>query len=203
MDRNLLTRGQMALLRADAPDDAVAAMVEAQWSGPKALALEFLAASVDNARFLVLFGKTGTGKTVAACLVLSEILRRIDASSRPSGGDAQRVPPGLFVRANTLARLSAYDAADREWLESAIRTPCLVLDDLGSEAANDIFKAQLYELLDRRYARSRRTIITSNLDKATFAKRYGERISDRLREKGMSGEFIGESLRKRRSEVVA
>jgi DNA replication protein DnaC len=197
MDTSEFTRGQLALLRAEAPIDAIQAIRQVRDEPPVLLARKFLDEAPEDARFLVLLGRKGTGKTMAATLVLSEIMRRVSEVQRPSGGETQRGPPGMFVRATTLSRLSLYDAKDKGWFEDTVRTSCLVLDDLGTELANDLFRSQLYELLDSRYARSRRTVITSNLDKAAFASRYGEHISDRLREKGISGEFVGESLRKR------
>jgi DNA replication protein DnaC len=188
------------LRRADVPDDAIAALDTLRHEAPVGLAEAFLKQGTTDARFLLLLGKKGTGKTVAAALVMADIIGHVLQRARPSGGEAQRGPPGMFVRATTLSRLSAYDAADKAWFEDMCRTPILVLDDVGTELAGDVFRAHLYELLDRRYSKSRRTVITSNLDKKAFAERYGDRIADRLRERGMAAEFTGESLRERRAK---
>lgn len=40
-------------------------------------------------------------------------------------------------------------------------------------------------------------IITSNLSPDGFAKRYGERVIDRIRENGRVRQIAGESMRKR------
>jgi DNA replication protein DnaC len=64
--------------------------------------------------------------------------------------------------------------------------PLLVVDDLGSEYndAKGFFAALLDEVIDARYSARLATAITTNLNAATFAARYGARIIDRLREAG-------------------
>lgn len=127
--------------------------------------------------FLLLAGKPGAGKTVAACEALS-------------GG-------GLFVRAVQLARLSAFDAEDkRRWYEIC-HCRLLVLDDLGAEQLHDGWRPQLDELIDIRYGDRRPIIITTNLDGQSFKQRYGERIADRIRHDGDVISCGDQSLRRR------
>ena len=87
-----------------------------------------------------------------------------------------------------------------------LRSKALVLDDVGAEYAdaNGNYRVDLDELIDRFYADARVLVITTNLvyatpaqrDRAaaesagidrqapTFADRYGERVTDRIRECG-------------------
>lgn len=116
--------------------------------------------------FLLLMGSAGAGKTVATTAALA---RRY----------------GYIVRAVELARLSVYDKDDRARLESLQETGLLVIDDLGAELSHDGFRPMLDELIDIRYGERTKTIITTNLDSATFKSRYGERISDRIRHDGL------------------
>lgn len=115
--------------------------------------------------FLLLMGSAGSGKTQATALALA------------NGG-------GLFVRALELARLSAYDKADRERMERVHRARTLVIDDLGAELLHNAWLPMLDELIDIRWGERRQTIITTNLDSAAFKQRYGARISDRIRDDG-------------------
>ncbi len=116
--------------------------------------------------FLLLMGSAGAGKTVATTAALAKW-------------------HGHIVRAVELARLSVYDKDDRARLESLQETGLLVLDDLGAELSHDGFRPMLDELIDIRYGDRAKTIITTNLDSASFKTRYGERISDRIRHDGL------------------
>jgi len=129
---------------------------------------------------LVLSGKVGNGKTVAACGWLL-------------GGLEDRTPP-LFVSAARLSRWDRYDNAAMDRLLMASR---LVIDDLGEEF-NDTkgnFLAVLDETISDRLANNRATVITTNLDLEQFTERYGLRIRDRIKESGRWVEFIEPSMR--------
>lgn len=129
---------------------------------------------------LVLSGKAGCGKTVAATWLASEL-----APYRARFGCAAE-----------FATSSRYQEETRErWFTA----DCLVLDDLGMEFADNkgSFAVDLDSLINTYYADRRKLIITTNCTASDFKARYGERISDRVRE---AGEFIwcgGESLRRR------
>jgi len=98
-----------------------------------------------------------------------------------------------FVRAPTLARASRFGKERDAWVDAS----ALVLDDLGSEFsdAKGSFQTDLDELVDAFYGDRRSLIITTNVTHADFKKRYGERITDRLRECGRWFEIRGASLR--------
>lgn len=137
---------------------------------------------VERAGFkiLVLAGKPGNGKTVAACRWLLD------------GLHAQRPP--LFV---TAARLSRWDRYNNAEMDRLLLAPRLVLDDLGEEY-NDTkgnFLAVLDETVCDRLSNKRATIITTNLDVDQFTARYGVRIRDRIRESGRWVGFAEPSMR--------
>lgn len=192
-------RIRLALRRAGAPDDAIRAYGQERAEGHILDARKFLEHAPADVHFLSLLGSVGIGKTCAAVYVMGELLRRHLERDMPGGGTPP--PPALFVRGATLGRLSAYDRADREWFDDMLRCGVLVLDDLGKEPLNEVTKSQLFELLDTRSGRSRRTVITANMGRAQFAARYGSAIADRLREHGLSSEAVGESKRTPRAEV--
>jgi hypothetical protein len=137
---------------------------------------------------LWLFGKAGTGKTLFCRLFVGE-----------------PVPASVIVNAYRERR--SYD--DGFWHavcgvwdgdQSACRHLCI--DDLGQEPACVSF-GQREEVLDyvltlRHGAWQRHgvlTSVTSNLDPAALDRRYGRRITDRLREMCVPVEFRGESNR--------
>lgn len=131
----------------------------------------------DNRSVLVLSGAAGCGKTVAAAWWAC----------------AQRTA-ATFVRATAFASSSRYDRETRDrWLKAS----ALVLDDLGAEYidAKGSLLTDLDELVDTFYGDRRPLLITTNLEKTAFKARYGERITDRIRECGVWKALTGESMR--------
>lgn len=128
---------------------------------------------------LVLSGPRGCGKTVAA-----------------AWWALRRAWPPTFVRATTFAASSRYD---REQRDTLLKAEAMVLDDLGAEYADakGSFLVDLDELIDVFYGDRRPLLITTNCLGTEFAKRYGERIVDRLRE---CGSFWSTDEQSRRSK---
>lgn len=137
-------------------------------------------------RSLVLAGSVGTGKSYAAALVVCSCRDR-------SNGDG---PGAYFVTADDYAQ--AVRDRDRRVSKSARLARVLVLDDLGDEFPDGAgFHAHtLRQLIAGRHRDGLATIATTNLDRGQVAKRYGERIADRLGEGGAWLDCPGESLRK-------
>jgi DNA replication protein DnaC len=129
--------------------------------------------------FLVLEGGVGVGKTYAAA-------------------DFAASPGGLFVKADALARLSAFDI---EGWERIYRAPRLAIDDLGTERLDEKGWAlgAILACIDRRYDDAARTVITTNLSLDAVRERYGKdggRLFDRLREAAEWVQLAGTSMRK-------
>ncbi len=121
---------------------------------------------------LILGGTKGTGKTVAAV-----------AGMVQSGG-------GAFVAAEEIAAPSG-----RELAETVAPADYLVIDDTGDEALTDLGVVRFRQLCGTRHAANRRTVITTNLDLAAWAERYGSRLVDRFREGAGFKAYSGASLR--------
>lgn len=133
--------------------------------------------SPEDKSILVLSGPAGCGKTVAA-----------------TWWALRRDWPPAFVRATTFAASSRYDRETRDaWFEAS----ALVLDDLGTEYldARGSFLVDLDELLDVYYGNAKPLVITTNADVASFKSRYGERVSDRVRECGVWFAMRDQSMR--------
>lgn len=120
---------------------------------------------------LVLSGKAGTGKTVAAA----------EWST-------------TFISSSQLARWKRYEDKEMRELLEANR---LVVDDLGTEFMDEKgnFMVVLDEVVNERYANMRPMVITTNLNATDFRDRYGKRVIDRLRERGRFLELATESMR--------
>lgn len=133
-------------------------------------------------RFLTLAGPRGRGKTTAAAV----------------GCYRRR---GRFVDAHDLVRAGTFE---RSMWDDLATTPLLVVDELGSEYANDSFRADFYGLMNKRQGNLRQTVIVTNLDGTAFAARYlagpMDRLEDRVRNYGRWVTLPGESMRTHWSE---
>ena len=138
--------------------------------------------------YLVLGGPKGLGKSTAAAYYLWKKI--LDSESEPSSK----------MRWWTAARVSRVSSYNQE-LEKMMQVSVMVIDDLGVEYMdkNGHFSHRLDELIDDRYSNYKKTIITTNLNKKDFQARYGNRVTDRIREGFKHGgdylEFSGRSLR--------
>ena len=124
---------------------------------------------------LVLAGNPGTGKSTAAAHYLW-----VTADTTKTGpSTAQR-----WWTAHEVSRVSQYHQSGVEsGLEKLMRIPVLVIDDLGVEYLdkNGFFSSRFDEIMDSRYNNFRKTIITTNLNSEDFQKRYGKRVTTRIR----------------------
>lgn len=126
-----------------------------------------------------LFGGVGVGKTVAAAWALARM-------------------PGRYVRADELTALrrGEYGRGPNEEYRRHLRGELLVVDELGIEEHAGHATATLYDVFDKRQRLPRRTLLLGNLDEATLATRYDDRILSRLREVGVVRSVRGEDLRR-------
>ncbi len=126
--------------------------------------------------FHVLSGGKGTRKTGSACWALGQLDR------------------GAFLHSRDITRLSI---EPRDKWDAICSAPLVVLDDLGTEKRDEkgAFQSAVSELIDRVYSNRRRMIVTCNLTREVFAKVYGEREFDRIREVGKWSDIAGQSVR--------
>ena len=113
---------------------------------------------------LLLMGTVGTGKsTIAAslCRAWTDILT-----------------VARFYQCDIVAERIRQDESYK--YEVAFQKGLIVLDDLGTEG-KVYGEESLPFILYRRYERNLPTVITTNLNLEQIARKYGERISDRLR----------------------
>lgn len=155
------------------------------------LAAEFLGNRVDLTSLLALLGAPGKGKSIAAAWVVREFLRKRGWNNGATGS-AQS--PAMWVDAGRLSGVSSYDKVDGQWLDELETTPLLVLDDIGDESAST-GKDIVARLVSGRHAKLRRTVLTSNLTRTAMGARYGQAITDRLRDSAVVAELGGESMR--------
>lgn len=114
----------------------------------------------------------GTGKTRLSCSILTSIKLKHEISIRFIS-----VPDYLYKLRNSY-RENTVDATSmvRELMDVGL----LCLDDLGAEKRSEWTDQELYYLIDSRYRKGLKTIITSNNDITGLSE--DSRLSDRIRE---------------------
>lgn len=93
-------------------------------------------------------------------------------------------------------RPSSVDPGRNERIRGILRhADLLVLDDLGPEADSPFTQQVLWDVIQGRLSAGRRTVLTTNLDDAALARRYGSRIMSRLVDEVIV-EFTGQPRRR-------
>lgn len=129
---------------------------------------------------LLLLGPPGTGKTCAAVQGLA------------CAGF------GCYALAAELAQ--AYRWLDyRQRVEAWVSARLLVVDEIGREPtdSDQRSRATVWEVIERRWADRRKTILVTNLLEAPFRQRYDEAAWDRIEGDGGVALITGASLRQR------
>lgn len=137
---------------------------------------------------LYIYSRTcGSGKTMLACCLLNEIVKRYDVNVK-------------FINVLDYLELTkkGYSSAeDKEEKQSILGATVLVLDDIGVEVNKGWIDTTLYQLINFRYSNKLPTIITSNLPIEEL--KVDDRIKDRLNERCIKLRVPDVSIRSEKS----
>jgi DNA replication protein DnaC len=132
----------------------------------------------SNKRFLVLYGPTGTFKTTA----VKKSLYAYAKNKFVKNGEVS-VHDCMFVRFVDLPKVWQEDE------EVLYKTKLLAIDDLVFSGFYDNFWLNLFSLIDYRYTKPCKTIITTNHDLKRFLEgevNFFQRIASRLCDENLS-----------------
>ncbi|MFC9796409.1 ATP-binding protein [Streptomyces sp. NPDC057695] len=119
---------------------------------------------------LRIVGPTGTGKTHQAYGAIRSLLAA-----------GVRLRWEAVTAADLYARLRPRPGLDSERaLQSLMRCPLLLLDDLGAAKTSEWTEELTYRLINHRYEHLRPTLITTNLSTEALRSALGDRVSSRL-----------------------
>ena len=149
----------------------------------------------ENSPNLVFTGDPGLGKTF-----LSAAIARVVAAK--GFGVAYDTASGLLAsfERDKFSRGSdeGDDAASR--VRQLMSCDLLIVDDLGTEMPTAFTQSALYSLIDGRLRGGKKTIVSTNLDRAGVENRYGAALASRLLGEYEWLEFAGRDIRARRKE---
>lgn len=140
----------------------------------------------DNREKGIIFtGNPGLGKTFLSSCIAKELMDM-------GKSVIYKRAPRLFMLYNEY-RFSR--DKDREFLENLYGCDLLIIDDLGVEEVNQSSRAFFIDLLDERGARSKKTIITTNLNMNEITRIYSSRLTSRIYENFIMFGLYGEDIR--------
>ncbi|MEV5604410.1 ATP-binding protein [Streptomyces sp. NPDC052299] len=140
---------------------------------------------------LRIVGPTGTGKTHQAYGAIRTLLAA-----------GVRLRWEAVTAADLYARLRPRPGFDSERdLQSLMRCPLLLLDDLGAAKTSEWTEELTYRLINHRYDHLRPTLITSNLTTDALRAALGDRVASRLAQ--MTERVTLEGEDRRRQKPVA
>lgn len=158
----------------------------------RSFADDFWIEHINAGTFMVLGGERGTGKSHLAIAAAQQVMQRGTAMYARAADLIRRVR-------STWRRDS--DQSEEEVLALlSTGIDLLVIDEVGMQRGTEDEQIILFDILDRRYADLRPTILLTNLEGKEFAEFLGPRIMDRLRERAVFVPFKWESYRGRANQ---
>lgn len=143
---------------------------------------------------LLLLGNCGSGKTLLACAVINALVERRHSARYLRVTDAVRAIKATYSKSSTIT--------DSEAIAGLVSPDLLVLDEVGVQFGTEHEAVLLFDILDRRYAECRSTILVSNLNAPEIERHLSERVMDRFRETGAVLAFDWSSHRGSRVDVT-
>jgi DNA replication protein DnaC len=134
---------------------------------------------------IAMIGNKGTGKTQLA----AEIIKDLEPDRA-----TYTTAMALFLRIQDTFKKAATETQN-DIVRELWRTPLLVIDELQGRAQTAWEDRLLTEILDKRYANERPTILISNLKAEELTASLGDSIADRMRQTGGIIKITGASHR--------
>lgn len=159
------------------------------------LALDFCE-NIDNEeqKSLLLIGNTGTGKTFISSAIADKVIK--------SGHTVLYQTAPILMDMMIEAKIKgARDEKLKEQYENIFNVDLLIIDDLGTETLNDIKFTELFNIINTRLLKSKKTIISTNLMLPELAETYDERVMSRLIGNYVVCKFFGDDIRLKKKKM--
>ena len=141
----------------------------------------------NNEDNLLFYGTTGLGKTFLCSCIAKALLDR----------DRIVVYQTAFTILEILER-KRFGNKNRDSsyeYDLLFDSDLLIIDDLGTEVSNTFTNAEIFNIVNTRIIKGKKTIISTNLTPKEISEIYTDRIFSRILEKFIPLKFYGEDLR--------
>ena len=128
-------------------------------------------ASGDKSPWMIMLGNVGVGKTHLAKASVSWIIGRKEMVVYMTSAE-------LASKVKSMMDTNKYD----EYVNHLKNVKHLIIDDLGREYSTDYVRSLFYEILDYRYSRRMRTMITSNFSLDELEQVFDFAVVDRFKD---------------------
>ncbi len=140
---------------------------------------------------IAMFGGTGLGKTHLSSAVAGVVIENGNdvyyTSAMNMFSDFEQKRFGASAGFDTTGDVSQYFTCD-----------LLIIDDIGTEVANQFTVSCLYNVINTRLNRRKPTVLSTNLTQDEFRKRYWDRISSRVFGEFLVLPFLGDDIRRQK-----
>jgi len=119
---------------------------------------------------LVIWGKTGTGKTFLTEMISKTLTDR----------DFWVENTTAFNMVHAFRKYDNSFGRDTETIDNFLECDLLVIDDLGSEPKNFNANEHIYNIINERLRNQRAFIITTNFNPLAINEKYDQRIASRM-----------------------
>lgn len=140
-----------------------------------------------EAESIAMFGGTGLGKTHLSSAIAKTVIEK--------GNDVFYVTALGMVSDFEAEQFSNQHIARGELTDRYFDCDLLIIDDLGTEMANQFTVSCLYNLLNVRINRRAATILSTNLTQQELFKKYNDRITSRIMGEFRILPFTGKDIR--------
>lgn len=143
--------------------------------------------ALKNAPNLLLYGRTGLGKTHLSLSIANEVIKKgYNVVYGSVNNFFAKIEYEKFNKGNDTYTLDLLCDAD-----------LLILDDLGMEFATSFTNSVLYTIINTRICRDLPTIISTNLSPDELRDKYHESIVSRMVGNYISFKFLGQDIRQK------
>ncbi|GBF51099.1 DNA replication protein DnaC [Leptospira ryugenii] len=125
-----------------------------------------------------LWGGTGSGKTLLACVILNELIFRYGIRCKYA-----KVNKDFLSAIRDTYQTDSDTHGQERFIERELaNVDVLVIDDFGVQKETEFSNRKLYDLIDSRYEQDKLTLLTSNHSLSEWKERGQGRIFSRLNE---------------------
>lgn len=134
---------------------------------------------------ILMFGKTGLGKTHLSLAIANKVLER----------GFTVIYDSIINILRKIEREHFSREHSDEMINLVMDAELLILDDLGTEYESPFYSSTIYNIINTRLNSGKATIISTNLDYEGIRRRYDERVVSRITAVYKCMEFRGEDVR--------